>query len=128
MKILLAHDDELIRGAIELALKNKGHRVETVKNDYKAKSVLARDKITADIFITDYFLDNFPSVENNGLKFAHAVRKINPQIFVILVSCSPPSTVPEYIDVTVTDDGDAEIKIGRIVEQYEENRNKERKE
>lgn len=80
-KVLAVDDDPKVLKALEVMLKNSSVKAECCNHPAAVLSLLQKHKNEYDMILTDY---QMPSV--NGLELAAMVRRLNPQIYLVLMS------------------------------------------
>ena len=83
-KVVLVVDDEsALRELFRALLKNLGHQVETA--DSGAEALCKLEKLHFDLVFTDFLMP-----EMNGEELAREIKKLRPQMSIVLVSGQPP--------------------------------------
>lgn len=89
-KLIIVDDDPAVRKSLTLMLRSTSVQAECFDHPAAVLSLLEEDKDCCDIILTDYAM---PSL--NGLELAQMIRKINPRIYLVLMSGSDISQL-EY--------------------------------
>jgi two-component system cell cycle sensor histidine kinase/response regulator CckA len=79
--VLVAEDDEAVRGTMVRILRGQGYEVITASNGSEAISVADRHEGTIDLLVSDVVMPGA-----NGMEVARRVRAARPKIGVLLVS------------------------------------------
>jgi PAS domain S-box-containing protein len=79
--VLLVDDDELALRLMQLMLKQLGHRVTACGSPVEALSCLTLTREQYDVVVTDFAMPRM-----SGVEFAAKVRKLKPQLPIVLVS------------------------------------------
>ena len=80
-RIVIADDDRMMLDSVSMLLKRAGYVVECYDHPAAVVSKIQNKKDYCDLIITDY---SMPSM--NGIELAELVRKLNPDIRLILMS------------------------------------------
>ncbi len=87
--ILLVEDEELLRAGVQEMLELQGYEVVTAQNGSLALASLSAHKI--DLIITDLVMPQM-----DGIDFVDQLRKVNPDVPVIVVSGSTRNIMQRY--------------------------------
>jgi CheY-like chemotaxis protein len=87
--ILLVDDEELLRAGVQEMLEMTGYTVITAPNGLEAMACLTQQ--TIDLVITDLVMPKM-----DGVDFVEQVRKIRPDVPVIVVSGSTRNIMQRY--------------------------------
>lgn len=87
--ILLVDDEELLRAGVQEMLEMTGYTVITAANGQEAMACLTQQNI--DLVITDLVMPKM-----DGVDFVDQVRKIRPDVPVIVVSGSTRNIMQRY--------------------------------
>jgi PAS domain S-box-containing protein len=79
--ILLVDDDDLALKSMQLVLKQLGHRVTACDSPLEALSCLTLTREEYDVVVTDFAMPRM-----SGMEFAEKVRKLKPQLPVVLIT------------------------------------------
>jgi CheY-like chemotaxis protein len=93
-RILIVDDELTILELTSLILQPLGIGIQTARNPLVALDMVRLQSF--DLIITDLWMP-----EMNGLEFARAVKAINPECKLVLLTGTPPRTVPEVFDAMV---------------------------
>jgi DNA-binding response OmpR family regulator len=101
--ILLVDDEELLRAGVQEMLEMEGYAVLTAPNGQQAMACLTDQ--TIDLIITDLVMPKM-----DGIDFVQQVRKIRPDVPVIVVSGSTRNIMQRYgIDTIQVPGADASL-------------------
>lgn len=101
--ILLVDDEELLRAGVQEMLEMAGYAVLTAPNGQQAMACLTDQAI--DLVITDLVMPKM-----DGIDFVQQVRKIRPDVPVIVVSGSTRNIMQRYgIDTIQVPGADASL-------------------
>lgn len=89
-RLIVVDDDPAVLKSLTMMLRSVSVQVECFDHPAAVLSLLEEDKDCCDILLTDYAM---PSL--NGLELAQMVRRINPRIYLVLMSGSDASQL-EY--------------------------------
>lgn len=81
LNVLLVDDDELALKSMQLALRQRGHRVTACGSPYEALSCLTLTREEYDVVITDLTMPRM-----SGLEFAQKAHKLKPTLPILLVT------------------------------------------
>ena len=98
-RILIVDDDPAILKSLSMMLQSCSVEAEYCDHPAAALSLLEKDKDCCDILLTDYAM---PSLD--GLELARMVRRINPRIYLVLMSGSDVSQFEYGIRNKLVDD------------------------
>lgn len=87
--ILLVEDEELLRTGVQEMLEIQGYAVITAQNGHMALACLSDHKV--DLIITDLVMPKM-----DGIDFVEQLRKISPDVPVIVVSGSTRNIMQRY--------------------------------
>jgi CheY-like chemotaxis protein len=87
--ILLVEDEELLRAGVQEMLEIQGYEVITAQNGSLALSCLSERRV--DLIITDLVMPQM-----DGIDFVAQLRKLNPNVPVIVVSGSTRNIMQRY--------------------------------
>jgi PAS domain S-box-containing protein len=87
-RILVVDDEAAIREITRETLEARGYNVLTASEGTEALVVYARRKHEIDIVLTDVFMPYL-----DGVAMVHALRKMNPDVKVVLMSGLPKSSI-----------------------------------
>ena len=87
--ILLVEDEELLRAGVQEMLEIQGYEVVTAQNGSLALACLAERPV--DLIITDLVMPQM-----DGIDFVAQLRKLNPDVPVIVVSGSTRNIMQRY--------------------------------
>lgn len=87
--ILLVEDEELLRAGVQEMLELQGYEVVTAQNGSLALASLSDHKV--DLIITDLVMPQM-----DGIDFVDQLRKVNPDVPVIVVSGSTRNIMQRY--------------------------------
>lgn len=87
--ILLVEDEELLRAGVQEMLEIQGFRVITAPNGQEALACLTSEGI--DLVVTDLVMPQM-----NGIDFVQQLRKIRPDVPVIVVSGSTRNIMQRF--------------------------------
>lgn len=87
--ILLVEDEELLRTGVQEMLEIQGYAVITAQNGQMALACLSDHKV--DLIITDLVMPKM-----DGIDFVEQLRKISPDVPVIVVSGSTRNIMQRY--------------------------------
>lgn len=87
--ILLVEDEELLRAGVQEMLEIQGFRVITAPNGHEALACLTSEVI--DLVVTDLVMPQM-----NGIDFVQQLRKIRPDVPVIVVSGSTRNIMQRF--------------------------------
>jgi len=87
--ILLVEDEELLRAGVQEMLEIQGYEVVTAQNGSLALACLAKQPV--DLIITDLVMPQM-----DGIDFVAQLRKLNPDVPVIVVSGSTRNIMQRY--------------------------------
>jgi CheY-like chemotaxis protein len=87
--ILLVEDEELLRAGVQEMLEIQGFRVITAPNGQEALACLTSEVI--DLVVTDLVMPQM-----NGIDFVQQLRKIRPDVPVIVVSGSTRNIMQRF--------------------------------
>jgi CheY-like chemotaxis protein len=90
LNILVVDDDEMVRRALERALRPAGHRVLSANSAAKALELLAQHPIAA--VISDYLMP-----ETTGLELMREVKRLYPACVRIIITGFMPEKVAEAL-------------------------------
>ena len=90
MNILIVDDDEMVRRALERAIRPTGHRILTASSAPKALELLAQHEIAA--VISDYLMP-----EMTGLELMREVTRRYPACVKIIITGFMPERVAEAL-------------------------------
>jgi len=79
LRILVVDDESAVCGVVKMMLQYDGHQVETADSGQNALALLEKSKF--DLVITDYTMPGM-----NGDKLAVAVKKISPNLPIIMLT------------------------------------------
>lgn len=79
MKLLVVDDDQGVRSACEAMIRSVG--IATTSAASAREALAAMERAPVDVVLTDLRMPGM-----NGLEFLHALRKTNPDVFVIVMS------------------------------------------
>lgn len=88
--VLIVDDDEMVRRALERAIRPTGHRIHTASSGPKALEILAAHSIAA--VISDYLMP-----EMTGLELMREVSRLYPTCAKIIVTGFMPERVAEAL-------------------------------
>lgn len=80
-RILIAEDEESIRGLVARALSQDGHEVTTTKDGAEALDVLSRERDRFELLLTDI---RMPVMD--GIALALAVARDQPRLAILLMT------------------------------------------
>ena len=98
-KLIVVDDDREVLKAAEAMLKTFSVEVECYDHPAAVASLLQKKRDYCDIILTDY---QMPSI--NGLELAAMVRRLNPQIYLVLMSGLDSSQFDWYLKNKVIDE------------------------
>jgi CheY-like chemotaxis protein len=87
--ILLVEDEELLRAGVQEMLELQGYEVVTAQNGRSALACISEHPV--DLIITDLVMPQM-----DGIDFVEQLRKINPDVPVIVVSGSTRNIMQRY--------------------------------
>jgi CheY-like chemotaxis protein len=87
--ILLVEDEELLRAGVQEMLEIQGYEVVTAQNGSLALACLSEHAV--DLVITDLVMPKM-----DGIDFVAQLRKVNPDVPVIVVSGSTRNIMQRY--------------------------------
>jgi CheY-like chemotaxis protein len=87
--ILLVEDEELLRAGVQEMLEIQGYEVVTAQNGSLALACMAEQPV--DLIITDLVMPQM-----DGIDFVAQLRKLNPDVPVIVVSGSTRNIMQRY--------------------------------
>ena len=90
MNILVVDDDEMVRRALERALRPTGHRILSANGGAKALELLGQNEIIA--VISDYLMP-----EMTGLDLMREVKRLYPGCVKIIITGFMPERVAEAL-------------------------------
>jgi CheY-like chemotaxis protein len=90
LNILVVDDDELVRRALERALKSTGYRIFTAPSALKALELLEQHKVVA--IISDHLMP-----EMTGLEMMREVKRRFPECVKIIITGFMPEQVAEAL-------------------------------
>ena len=90
MNILVVDDDEMVRRALERALRPTGHRILSASGGAKALELLGQNEIIA--VISDYLMP-----EMTGLDLMREVKRLYPACVKIIITGFMPERVEEAL-------------------------------
>lgn len=96
-KVLIAEDEEIVRGLFEMMFSSWGFEVITAKNGEEGLKVFSEKKEEISLVISDVVMP-----EMNGIKMIQEMRKIVPAVKTIVCSGEvPPKLVKDLEDLKV---------------------------
>jgi two-component system, OmpR family, response regulator len=81
--VLVAEDDDAVRGLIEVAIRRMGHVAMTAPDAATALALVRGTKL--DLLVTDLGMPG-----GSGVTLASEVRTLQPEIGIVVISGSPP--------------------------------------
>ena len=90
LNVLIVDDDEMVRRALERAMRPTGHRIFTAPSALKGLEILATHEIAA--VISDYLMP-----EMTGLELMREVKRLYPDCVKIIITGFMPERVAEAL-------------------------------